>query len=184
MGPIETLWVAIILVFIVVALARGYPNELGVTLMMFAALLLLVGFGAEIEMIADALLSSQFGFHFREQPGIDVFLWLFYTTSFMAVVTASYLGKTFGYPVKPITGPAGTILSILVGLVNGYLFTGTVWYYMDRYNYPLAERLGYVDVSKFTPVAKVWLQILPPKIFTTEMFILIVVLLLLLRVRK
>ncbi len=32
---------------------------------------------------------------------------------------------------KPMRPPEGTILSLLVGLLNGYLVAGTIWYYAN-----------------------------------------------------
>ena len=44
MGPLEILFAAIFIFFVFIALARGYPKELGITTIVFAALFLIMQF--------------------------------------------------------------------------------------------------------------------------------------------
>ncbi len=47
MGPLEILFIAIVIIFILISLARGYLKELGVTTMIFVALFIITEFGVK-----------------------------------------------------------------------------------------------------------------------------------------
>ena len=63
-------------------------------------------------------------------------LFFLYVGTFLAIVFASYAGRTLDFGGKPMRPPEGTILSLLVGLLNGYLVAGTIWYYANLFGYP------------------------------------------------
>jgi len=60
---------------------------------------------------------------------------------------------------------APVVSSSTVGLVNGVLFTSTLWYYLDKYHYPYLERLGLLYPDLLTPRAELLLKYLPPRLF-------------------
>jgi hypothetical protein len=70
-----------------------------------------------------------------------------------------------------------SFLSLMIGLLNGYLFAGSIWYYMARAGWPLVNVVP--DYSQFY---KFFVQILPPQIFGWQFFILVAVAMLILRV--
>jgi hypothetical protein len=98
----------------------------------------------------------------------------------LAIVFASYAGRTLDFAGKPLRAPEGTILSLLVGLLNGYLVAGTIWYYANLYGYPYMN----VDTTRFTPTAQFMIEYLPQTLATNPVAWMVpVALLILLRVR-
>jgi hypothetical protein len=111
---------------------------------------------------------------------MDALLFFLYVGIFLAIVFASYAGKTLDFGGKPLRAPEGTILSVLVGLLNGYLVAGTIWYYAQLYNYPYMN----VDTSEMSDTAEFMLAYLPQVIATNPVAWMVpVALLILLRVR-
>jgi len=156
MSPVEYFWGATVLTFAVVGVIRTYARELGVTTMCVAALLLLLEFGEPIlRFLQDEfgagfpwLISARFaaGFH------IGVFL---------VIVFISYQGIALSFKGSHPTGVLSAFLGLTVGLVNGYLIAGTVWYYLNHYDYPF----GAVVESGLSSAASGILEILPPALF-------------------
>jgi hypothetical protein len=79
--------------------------------------------------------SSIFGI---DKATLNLFLFLCYTAVFVAIVFATYQGKTFDYGGQQRKGCLGVGLSLVVGLINGYLVAGTLWYYAAKFEYPLS----------------------------------------------
>ncbi|NOZ71963.1 MAG: hypothetical protein GXP38_08620 [Chloroflexi bacterium] len=181
MGPLEILWACIILFFVFFALVRGYARELGVTTLIFAALFIITQFGETYAPRALAVISQQTGiaaFSARTQQHI---LSDFFSITFILIVFASYAGETFTLKGRPTTGPTGLLLNILVGLLNGYLVAGTLWYFQDVYQYPVAD-LGILTLP-LTPFAETAANFLPPYVVPPLFWAGMVMLLLLFRVK-
>ncbi len=138
MGPLELVWAILIGVFAVVGLVRGYPKELGVTTTVLAVLLILTRSG---EFMLRALDSYVIRFTessvIFEGPLGDLLQSLFYIVIFVVVVFISYHGETLAFAGKPPKGPFGVVMNLTSGLLNGYLISGTMWYYLHIFNYPI-----------------------------------------------
>ena len=65
----------------------------------------------------------------------------------------------------------------MVGLVNGYLFAGSIWYDLALAHWPFTN-----VVPTYTTFYNFFVQILPPAIFGWQFFILLAVAMLILRV--
>lgn len=128
----------LISVFAVVGVVRGYPKELGVTTTILAALLLLTRGGESIVGVLDEhlLQYAQSSVIAQEQLS-DLSHSLFYILVFSLVVVVSYHGETLAFQGVPARGPLGFVLNLGSGLLNGYLISGTVWYYLHIFNYPI-----------------------------------------------
>jgi len=138
MEPLELLWAVLIGVFAVVGVVRGYPKELGVTTTILAALLLLTKGGEEILGVLDAYLVNYVNSSMiLEGQYSDLIQSLFYMLVFVLVVVISYHGETLAFDGTPPKGPLGIALNLVSGLVNGYLISGTMWYYLHIFNYPV-----------------------------------------------
>jgi hypothetical protein len=178
-GPIETLFVTIQLLIATVGVVRGYARELGNTLVFMAAIFFLsyVG-GRAIEPISN-FLTGTLGI----EPGseqLNAILFFLYVGTFLTIVFASYAGKTLDFGGKPLRPPEGTILSLLVGLLNGYLVAGTIWYYANLFGYPNMN----VNTSQFSETALFMLDYLPQNVVNNPVAWMVpVALLILLRVR-
>ncbi len=179
MGPIEILFVTIQLLIATVGVVRGYARELGNTLVFMAAIFFLSYVGERaVEPVSSAAVRT-LGFSAGSQS-LDMFLFLLYVGTFLTIIFASYAGKTFDFGGKPLRAPEGTILSLLIGLLNGYLVAGTIWYYAALYNYPFMN----VDTSRFSETAQFMLAYLPQNVVTSPVAWMVpVALLILLRVR-
>jgi hypothetical protein len=178
-GPIEALFVTIQVIIAMVGVVRGYAKELGNTLVFMAAIFFLSYVGSRAEdTIADAI-QSLFGY----APGSaesNSLLFFLYVGSFLAIVFASYAGRTLDFGGKPLRPPEGTILSLLIGLLNGYLVAGTIWYYANIYGYPFMD----VDTTQFSATADFMLDYLPQVVVANPVAWMVpVALLILLRVR-
>ena len=138
MGPLELLWAVLIGIFVAVAVVRGYPRELGITTAILAALLILTKWGDTILRTLDSYLArfTQSSIIF-DGPFSDLIQSTFYVVLFLIVVFVSYHGETLAFVGDPPAGPLGVALNLMTGLLNGYLVTGTIWYYLHIFNYPL-----------------------------------------------
>jgi hypothetical protein len=178
-GPIETLFVTIQLLIAIVGVVRGYAKELGNTLVFMAAIFFLsyVG-GRAVEPISSAI-ATTFGYAAGSSQS-DALLFFLFVGTFLAIVFASYAGRTLDFGGKQLRPPEGTILSLLVGLLNGYLVAGTIWYYANLYNYPFMN----VDTTRFSSTADFMLTYLPQNVVANPVAWMVpVALLILLRVR-
>lgn len=167
MGPIEMLWGTLILVFILVTLIRGYTRELGITVLLLLVLFVELYFGKQIESV---LRQKVFGQVFRllNVTPSDEFqrflLVLFYTGLLIVVLYIGYEGRSLSFPGAPKKGLEGALIGTFIGALNGWLFTGTLWYYLDKYNYPYLIKWELLTTD-WTDRAKVMMKYLPPKLF-------------------
>lgn len=182
MSPIEVFWITLTFIFCLLGAARGYPKELGVTTMALVGIFMLEQFLDNIISFFDAQIGPVIGIQIQNRPDSNLWLFVIYAGLFLAIVFASYAGRTFAFEGKPAGGRIGTLLNLGVGLFNGYLINGTLWHYLDKYGYPV-QRWGLVR-PELTPLAQEMVQYLPPRVFSGTLLIGMVGLLLLLRVYK
>lgn len=179
MGPIELLYISVGVIIALIGLARGYVKELGNTLIVMSAIFLLTFFEDRITGGLNALTQGV-----ANQPtNSDAVLSTFFTLLFILIVFASYAGRTLEFSGTPMPAPGGTLLSLAVGAVNGYLIAGTLWYYQHAFNYPVQA-----ITTDFSPTltarASGMVPYLPPALFDEPVYWIVpVVILLILRVR-
>jgi uncharacterized membrane protein required for colicin V production len=178
-GPIEILFVTIQVIIALIGLARGYAKELGNTIIFMTAIFVLSYLGSRAVAPISDFINQVFGYPPGSEQS-DALLFFLFVGTFLAIVFASYAGRTLDFRGKPLKAPEGAILSLLVGLLNGYLVAGTIWYYTDLYNYPYMN----VDTTAFSPTAEFLLAYLPQNIVANPVAWMVpVALLILLRVR-
>ena len=134
MGPIEALYISIALIFGLIGIVRGYQRELGNTIVIMYVI-------AAMGFLDDRVLNNLFNQVGGSIFGVDEtlqnqFLLVIYTAVFVLVVFWTYQGKTFDFGGQPAKGCLGFVFGLLVGLINGYLVAGTLWYYADKFEYP------------------------------------------------
>lgn len=182
MSPLETFFVTIGVMIALIGLARGYKRELGATLIILVAIFVLTFFESRIitgfTTVGDQVLQVS-----GNQPEWrNLFITLTFQIVFIMIVFASYAGRTLDFSGTPAPPPQGTLLSMAVGALNGYLVAGTLWYYLHKFDYPL-RLLGLVQLP-LTPTGTTLVQFLPQSIFESPAYwMLPVAVLLLLRVR-
>ena len=120
MGPIEFAFLALWIVFGIIGWVRGFFRELGITVIIFATLIAIY----LLDRFLVPRVPSMLAF------AIDVGVLIF-------GVLIAYQGQTITYSGKDLPGWEGDIWGIAIGLFNGWLVIGTLWYYINKYNYPL-----------------------------------------------
>ncbi len=168
MGPVEIVFLVVIAIFGVIGIVRGYQRELGVTTLLVAALA-----GVTLlEQFVGPRLNQAYGAiggagNEATTQAVLVTLFLF------LIVFIAYQGETLVYP----GGGSNGLISFLVGLVNGYLFAGTIWYYWNKAGWP-----GGLVHPPFTAAYDAMVKLLPPAILPWWFFVGLLILMLILRV--
>jgi hypothetical protein len=136
--PLEVMWGSLIIIFVFVGIVRGFLRELGVTTVL---LVLLFGLSRLEDTIPQALTraASSVGYAVpRVSDPQGQSLWAsFYIFAIAFVTLISYHGETLAFEGKPPKGPKGVLFGIMIGLLNGYLVSGSLWYFLDKYDYPI-----------------------------------------------
>ncbi len=182
MGPMEYLWLTVFVIFVLVAFVRGYNKELGTSTLIFVALFLLTYFGVpKLPGLINNLYQKLFSTPLNERTlqhvmatGLSLF--------FIAVIFASYAGDTFTFKGTPAKGFKGFLYTLMVGVMNGYLIAGTLWYLQDYFKYPIAD-LGILRLP-LTPLGETLAGFLPPYVVPPIFWAVLVGIMLIFRVRK
>jgi len=136
--PLEVLWGVLIITFALVGIVRGFLKELGVTTVL---LVLLFGLSRLEDKIPQFLTSAVATVGYTVPKATDPrgqLLWAsFYVIVIVFVTLISYHGETLAFEGKPPKGPKGILFGSMAGLLNGYLISGSLWYFLDKYDYPL-----------------------------------------------
>ncbi len=158
MQPIEVLWITLFLMFGAIGLVRGFLRELGVTTTVFVAMYIISQWLEKREIMnmmlgkAAQVAPAPFSALMAEDPKRDLIRCAFYILFMAFMVFISYHGETLTFGGTAPGGLAGAFLSLMVGLLNGYLIVGTIWYYLDKYNYP-TKLLGLYQ-GELSPLAQ------------------------------
>lgn len=171
MGPIELLFFVMIGLFGAIGLVRKYQRELGVTTMLLIALFVLT-------FLQDRFAEQVYALFTRlGVPQSNVMTAYAFLAcgvlAFVAFISYEGIGLTF------FEGGRNWFLSLMVGLINGYLFAGSVWYYLDQAGWPLGR-----VVPEYSAVYEIAVQLLPPEIMSSYFFIGLAIFMLILRVLK
>jgi hypothetical protein len=176
MGALELLWFALIIVFAFIGIVRGYPKELGATTSILLAILVLTEWGEKILLGLDTQLGGLLGGSFLAGPFSNLIQAAFYLGLFIAMVFLSYHGETLAFRGDAPLGPLGVAMNAINGAVNGYLISGTIWYYLDRFDYPI-KFLGLFSLP-LTNLAKALLPFLPVPILEPYLLLFVAFLIL------
>lgn len=158
MGPVEILFISLLIMFLFIGVIRTYPKELGVTIIVLAALYILYRFGNQVLSYLEQGLRVV-GLRIAGTPNQQLIELAIYLLFLIFMVFISYQGFTLEFPGKPPKGSTGVLLNLGSGFLNGYLIVGTIWYYLDRFNYPL-QQYGLFR-PPLTPFAQSLIRLLP-----------------------
>jgi hypothetical protein len=171
MGPVEIVFVAVWMLFGVIGLVRGVWKELGVTVMLFIALLFLQVVAGPLSTYWVAFLGI-----FSSDPTTQKVISSMIAVGIMLIVAfISYQGEVLTYPGKG----DNWFFSLGTGLLNGWLLAGSVWYYFDKAGWPG----GFVN-PPFSQYYNTMVKLLPPAVLPWQVLILLVVFMMILRVLK
>ncbi len=154
MGPIEYLWIILTLVFVVVGIVRGFLKELGVTIVLIATLF---GLDRVIPLLEQFIRDGKLSFIFKpgnpttDQP-TNLALMVIFQLLVLAAAFVAYQGETLAYEGSNPKFPVGMLLGALVGGVNGYLITGSLWWLLAHYSYPVGPNV--LNTALLTDFAK------------------------------
>lgn len=159
MAPIEVFFGIMVFVFALVGLVRGFLRELGVTTVM----IFLLFFLSRFEPYLDTGLVKAMDLGSRFLPVEDHDLakcWLFVSV-IVSMAFISYQGETLAFGGEPPHGYQGVLLGLVTGTLNGYLIAGSIWFYMDKFTYPIkwmgfsAEKLSTFaqSMTAFLPIS-------------------------------
>lgn len=125
-----------ILVFGLIGLVRGFLRELGVTTVL---LLVLFAFDRWGEKTSDYVLQGLrvVGMTFAGAAEESIAKVSFYLVTIAIAAFISYHGETLAFQGTLPKGGISVVLAFLIGMVNGYLVMGTVWFYLNKFDYPL-----------------------------------------------
>jgi len=171
MGPIEVVYATIAIIIGLVGVARGYARELGNTLVIMAGIFLLTFQEALILNLFRQTGERMLNITGSQADLLNLFLSTAFTVIFISIVFASYSGRVFAFASfggRPAGPPHGVLISLLVGLLNGYLIAGTLWYYQEKFGYPL-QRFGLIKLP-LTTTGQELVTLLPQKIFESPVY--------------
>lgn len=172
MGPIEIVFIVMIALFGAVGIVRGYARELGITTMLLLALWVLKFVDTEFPEQLNKLLTFLVDGSATMQITAKA---LIFCGFLIIIIFISYQGITLSFPGKG----KSLVFSLGSGLLNGYLFAGSLWYYLGNADWPFLEvNQPYSNFYQFA-----W-QILPPKILPWPYLIGLAVFMLIMRVVK
>lgn len=156
MAPIEVFFGVIVIMFAFIGFVRGFLRELGVTLVLMFLLFFLSRFEPQLTQGLTRIMSSRV---LRAGHDADLLQCWLYIFVLVAATFVSYQGETLAFGGKLGPGGQAVLLGGLTGMLNGYLFAGSLWYYMDRFDYPIAF-LGFT-AQGLSPLARGMLEFLP-----------------------
>jgi hypothetical protein len=88
------------------------------------------------------------------------FIWAsLYILGIVFVTLISYHGETLAFEGRPPRGAKGVLFGLMAGLLNGYLVSGSLWYFLDKYEYPM--KLLNLFQEPLTDFAKSLIPFLP-----------------------
>jgi uncharacterized membrane protein required for colicin V production len=157
LAPIEVLFGALVFVFALIGLARGFLRELGVTTIIMFLLFFLSRFEPYLTRGLSRVMAVTNRVDAASTTGL-LKCW-FFTAVIIGTAFISYQGETLAFGGQPPRGYQGIILGLLTGLLNGYLIVGSIWFYMDRYEYPM-QWLG-VQANELSGFAESMTSFLP-----------------------
>jgi uncharacterized membrane protein required for colicin V production len=175
--PIETLWFLMLLVFAITGIVRGFLKELGVSLVLVVMLFALTRGTPYMPQLLD-MATNVVKQPVKAWVDRDAVWLVFYLTVVVGVVFISYQGYVVTYPGSNPKGMQGTLLALMVGVINGYLAIGTAWYYVHKYETPV-RALGLLQYD-YTPLAQKILKVLPPELLAPYLPFLVVFMIVLL----
>ena len=174
MGPIELVFIVMVGLFGVVGIVRGHTRELGVTIMILLALWVLGFIDKEMPEPLGRLLNLLVGPNEATQRVTKGILFGVFLTG---VVFISYQGETLSFHGKG----KNNVFGACSGLLNGYLFAGSLWYYLAEAGWPLRVFEISVNYTQFYRMA--W-DLLPPNVLTWPYLIGLAAFMLIMRIVK
>jgi len=183
MVPLQVVFALIVGIWGLIGLVRGFSKEAGATLAIVIAMESLNLMGTRlidgINGLAKLGARGQAQTVLIQNEGTTRF-W-FYVGVFVFITLIGYQGETLG-----LSGSIGrikeSVLGVLIGLINGYLVAGNLWYFLDTYAKYNVPGLGIQAPS--AQVAAQMVHFLPYNLLREPMLMGLLLLFLVLRIAK
>ena len=180
MGPIELLFFTIGVIVTLIGYRPGLCQRVGQYDRRFECAFLAHVFSESNNQGLTIFYSDLLGI--TDQDTLNGLLAFSFSAAFIAIVFASYAGRTLHFSGVPATQPGKFLLDLSVGLLNGYLIAGTLWYIQNLFGYPFGGFTGYRPAADRTCASHD--QLLPPNLVSNPVYWIVpVVILLILMVR-
>jgi hypothetical protein len=172
MGPIELSFVIIVIIFCVVGLVRGHNREFGVTI----ALLLLLFFIEFTEAMAPKELRAVVAYIAGTNPVTQQnILALIWSGLLVVLVLVAYQVEIMKFHGTNL----GAGVGLGAGLLNGYLFAGSLWFFLGRADWP------YLNVAaNYSELYRVAWRLLPPNVLAWPYLLALAIVMVILRAWK
>jgi len=179
--PFENLWIALAIIFGIVGVVRGFLKELGVTLVMVVTLFGLTRLADNMSRILDFIATTIRVPAIRDLANREPVWLAFYTLAVLGAVFIAYQGTVIKYPGEDPRGIQGQLLALMIGLINGYLVAGSLWFYMHKYE-GTVRTLKFLQ-GEYTDFAVRMMPLLPPDILSRYLPFLVVFMIILLVIK-
>jgi uncharacterized membrane protein required for colicin V production len=174
MLAIQTVFWMFVFLFGIVGVMRGWAKEIVATAGMVLALFALETFGDPIQRLLAAQQTGSQRFYIQT---VLFLLFVFAAYQGPALVRLASRGST---TARPREGVRDGILGLLVGMINGYLVAGTIWFYLHQQGYPFAANIM-MPPAATSPASELvaWLPpavlkpYLPPVMIVLFVFVLV-----------
>jgi hypothetical protein len=167
MGGIEVLAATVIFIVGAVGLIRGPAKELGVTMALVVILAVLAQFDVLVNF--DDLptkvntIMAGLGLDTTDKTKQQMLVLFLYSSAVIVTAFLAYHGHdTLAFRWSDPPGVGGAILGWLVGALNGYLIFGTIWYYLDQFDYPIQRYAWFTE--DLTELAQNLVKLLPQNV--------------------
>ena len=167
MTPIEVFFGALVIMFGLVGLVRGFLRELGVTMVMVFVLFFLGLVDPVVSKGMERLLKLLGAEASADKMALYT-CWVLLAAIIIAAFI-SYQGETLSFAGSNPPGATGIVLGLMLGLVNGYLVAGSLWYFMDKFSYPITW-LGFTT-ERLSPLASKIVPLLPSSFLGQEVLL-------------
>lgn len=148
MGTIESFFFAIVGIFIFISLIRGFLKEAGLTTVMVVWLFAMDQLIPRLEglIAGDNTFLVNLGVTSLPETH-NTPLWVLFTFATIGVVFIAYQGETLAFDGSEPIGLPGGLFRLMIGTINGYLVAGTIWWILNRYDYPIREAAGLINAQ-------------------------------------
>lgn len=172
-------WLAVIM-FAVIGFVRMWARELGATIAILAGLLILMRFGEPALRYLNQAAASTLAREALVAPTPSLSRFVVYTLLFAVITFLGYQGETLAME-RQVEGLPHMALGGLVGLLNGYLVAGTLWWVLAWQGYPIPGEVFSADLSE---TAQTMIRFLPPNVLKEPYLVIALLGLLMMRIVK
>jgi uncharacterized membrane protein required for colicin V production len=177
MIPLNTVFWGLVFLFGMIGALRGWAKEILVTSSVFLAMFIQQVFGQYVLGPANPYLPM-----LLEVPGQAAPPGTYSPTQFYVCAVLLLLLTFFGYASPTLVGKVGSkaarelqdaLLGFFLGIVNGYLVVGTLWFYAHKSNYVLG------GITAPAPNTAAWIiansYLVPIWLTVPELYVLIAI---------